>query len=53
MARGLRSKEIAEEIGAAVKTVNVHRSRIMAKLGVSSVAALVKLLDRAVPPADP
>ena len=53
VARGLRSKEIAEEIGAAVKTVNVHRSRIMAKLGVSSVAALVKLLDRAVPPADP
>jgi len=30
-----------------VKTVNVHRSRVMAKLGVSSVAALVKLLHRA------
>jgi FixJ family two-component response regulator len=47
VARGLKSKEIAEELGAAVKTVNVHRSRVMAKLGVSSVAALVKLLDRA------
>jgi len=47
VARGLKSKEIAEELGAAVKTVNVHRSRVMAKLGVPSVAALVKLLDRA------
>jgi FixJ family two-component response regulator len=47
VARGLKSKEIADELGAAVKTVNVHRSRVMAKLGVSSVAALVKLLDRA------
>jgi len=47
VARGLKSKEIAEELGAAVKTVNVHRSRILGKLGISSVAALVKLLDRA------
>lgn len=47
VARGLKSKEIASELGAAIKTVNVHRSRVMAKLGVSSVAALVKLLDRA------
>jgi FixJ family two-component response regulator len=47
VARGLKSKEIAAELGAAVKTVNVHRSRVMAKLDVSSVAALVKLLDQA------
>lgn len=47
VARGLKSKEIAAELGAAVKTVNVHRSRVMGKLGVTSVAALVKLLDRA------
>lgn len=47
VARGLKSKEVAAELGAAVKTVNVHRSRVMAKLGVSSVAALVKLLDQA------
>jgi FixJ family two-component response regulator len=47
VSRGLRSKEIATELGTAVKTVNVHRSRVMAKLGASSVAALVKLLDRA------
>jgi FixJ family two-component response regulator len=44
VARGLKSKEIAEELGAAVKTVNVHRSRVMSKLGVRSVAALVRLM---------
>jgi FixJ family two-component response regulator len=47
VARGLKSKEIAAELGAAVKTVNVHRSRVMAKLGVRSVAALVTLIARA------
>jgi FixJ family two-component response regulator len=44
--RGLRSKEIAEELGAAVKTVNIHRSRVMTKLGVTSVVELVRLLER-------
>ncbi len=44
--RGLRSKEIAEELGAAVKTVNIHRSRIMSKLGVTTVVELVRLLER-------
>jgi len=47
MARGLRSKEIAEELGAALKTVNIHRSRVLAKLEVSSVADLVRLLSLA------
>jgi len=46
VARGLRSKEIADELGAAVKTVNIHRSRIMSKLGVTSVVELVRLLER-------
>jgi FixJ family two-component response regulator len=45
--RGLRSKEISAELGAAVKTVNVHRGRIMAKLGISSIAELVRLVTRA------
>jgi FixJ family two-component response regulator len=46
VARGLRSKEIAEELGAAVKTVNIHRSRVMSKLGASTVVELVRLLER-------
>jgi FixJ family two-component response regulator len=44
---GLRSKEIADELGSAVKTVNIHRSRIMSKLGTTTVVELVHLLERA------
>jgi FixJ family two-component response regulator len=47
VARGLRSKEIADELGAAVKTVNIHRSRIMSKLGATTVVELVRILERA------
>lgn len=46
VARGLRSKEIAEELGAAVKTVNIHRSRVMSKLRATTVVELVRLLER-------
>jgi len=45
--QGMRSKEIADELGAAVKTVNIHRSRIMAKLGATTVVELVRLLEKA------
>lgn len=46
VARGLRSKEIADELGAAVKTVNIHRSRVMNKLGAATVVELVRILER-------
>ena len=46
VARGLRSKEIADELGAAVKTVNIHRSRVMGKLGATTVVELVRLLEK-------
>jgi FixJ family two-component response regulator len=45
--RGLLNKQIAWELGIAESTVKVHRSRMMAKLGVDSVVALMRLLDRA------
>jgi FixJ family two-component response regulator len=45
--KGLRSKEIADQLGAAVKTVNIHRSRVMSKLGATTVVELVRLLERA------
>lgn len=43
---GKASKTIAAELGIAVKTVEAHRARIMAKLGASSVAGLVRLVLR-------
>ncbi|MRG98076.1 response regulator transcription factor [Polyangium spumosum] len=46
VARGLLNKQIAAELGAAEKTIKVHRGRVMEKLGVESVAELVRLVDR-------
>ncbi len=46
VARGLLNKQIASQLGTSEKTVKVHRGRVMAKLGVSSVAELVRLVDR-------
>jgi FixJ family two-component response regulator len=46
VARGLLNKQIAYELGTSEKTVKVHRARVMQKLEVDSVAALVWLLSR-------
>ena len=46
VARGLLNKQIASELGMSEKTVKVHRGRVMRKLDVDSVAALVWLLSR-------
>jgi FixJ family two-component response regulator len=44
---GMLNKQIAGELGTAEKTVKVHRGRMMQKLGVTSVADLVRLVQRA------
>ena len=44
---GLLNKQIAAELGAAEKTVKVHRGRVMAKMEVASVAELVRLAQTA------
>ena len=46
VARGLLNKQIADELGTVEKTIKVHRARVMQKLEVDSVAALVRLLAR-------
>jgi FixJ family two-component response regulator len=40
---GLLNKQIAAELGSAEKTVKIHRGRVMEKMGVTSVAELVRL----------
>jgi DNA-binding CsgD family transcriptional regulator len=52
-ARGLHAKEIARELGISARTVEVHKTRLMAKLGVRNVAELVRLALAADPPPDP
>lgn len=44
---GRLNKQIAYQLGIALKTVKVHRSRMMEKMGVRSVAELVALCDDA------
>ena len=44
---GLLNKQIAAELGAAEKTVKIHRGRVMEKMGVTSVAELVRLAETA------
>ena len=41
---GLLNKQIAYELGTAEKTIKVHRGRMMAKMGVRTVAELVRLV---------
>ena len=50
---GMLNKQVADALGVEERTVKVHRGRVMQKLGVHSVADLVRLVQKAVvaPPA--
>lgn len=41
---GKLNKQIADELGISIKTVEVHRSRVMEKMSANSVAELVQLV---------
>ena len=43
---GRLNKQIAGDLGAAEKTIKVHRARVMHKMQVQSVAELVRACDR-------
>jgi FixJ family two-component response regulator len=43
---GKPNKQIADALGTTEKTIKVHRSRVMQKTGVSSVAELVRLAQK-------
>lgn len=44
---GRLNKQIAGDLGAAEKTIKVHRGRVMKKMGVHHIADLVRLMERA------
>jgi FixJ family two-component response regulator len=44
---GRLNKQIAGELGTVEKTIKVHRSRMMEKLGIRTVADLVRLAEKA------
>ena len=45
--RGRLNKQIGADLGVAEKTIKVHRSRVMHKLGVRSPVELLQFLERA------
>ncbi|MGA8655049.1 MAG: response regulator [Chthoniobacterales bacterium] len=44
---GLLNKEISAELGITLRTIKTHRARVMQKMGVVSVAELVRLTQKA------
>lgn len=44
---GQLNKQIAADLGTVEKTIKVHRARVMEKMGIRSVAELVRLADQA------
>jgi DNA-binding NarL/FixJ family response regulator len=46
LARGMSSKEVAQQLDISVRTVETHRANLMHKLGVKSVALLIQLAIR-------
>jgi FixJ family two-component response regulator len=44
---GRLNKQIASDLGTVEKTVKVHRSRMMVKLGIRTVADLVRMAEKA------
>ena len=43
--RGSINQDIADELGIALRTVKLHRQRALEKLGVNTVADLVRLAE--------
>lgn len=46
VAAGKLNKQVADELGIAIRTVEVHRARAFMKLGLRSAAELATLLER-------
>ena len=44
---GLLNKQVAAELGIKLRTIKTHRARVMQKMGVVSVAELVRLTQKA------
>jgi FixJ family two-component response regulator len=44
--RGRLNKQVAAELGTAEKTIKVHRARVIEKMGVDSLAELVRMAEK-------
>jgi FixJ family two-component response regulator len=46
---GMLNKQIAYDLGMSEKTVKIHRSRVMQKMKVTSLADLVRIAEKTIP----
>ena len=46
MVKGMHNRHIAEALGISPRTVEVHKARVMDKLGVRNIVDLVRLVDQ-------
>jgi FixJ family two-component response regulator len=46
MVKGMHNRRIAEELGISHRTVEVHKARVMEKMGVRTVIELVRMIDQ-------
>jgi RNA polymerase sigma factor (sigma-70 family) len=46
MVRGLHNRQMAAELGISARTVEVHKARIMEKLGTRNMVEFVRLVDQ-------
>lgn len=46
MVKGLHNRHIAEALGISPRTVEVHKARVMEKLGAQNIVDLVRLVDK-------
>jgi FixJ family two-component response regulator len=46
LVKGLHNRRIAEQLGISPRTVEVHKARVMDKLGVRTLVELVRLVDQ-------
>ena len=44
--RGLLNKEIAAELGTSERTIKIHRSNVMRKMGAESLPDLVRMAEK-------
>jgi RNA polymerase sigma factor (sigma-70 family) len=46
MIKGMHNRHIAKELGISARTVEVHRARVMEKLGAKNLVDFIRLIDR-------
>jgi FixJ family two-component response regulator len=44
MTKGKQNKEIGQDLGVSPRTVEIHRARVMEKMGAHSIAELVRMM---------